>query len=68
MYFPSDILLEDILNTFIKLYNLKLSKSGDIFILSKRGENNNYIFSGRIQSEGSGKGLEGMEQTERMRD
>ena len=26
MYFPSDILLEDILNTFIKLYNLKLSK------------------------------------------
>lgn len=58
MYFPSDILLEDILNTFIKLYNLKLSKSGDIFILSKRGENNNYIFSGRIQSEGSGKGLE----------
>ena len=44
MYFPSDILLEDILNTFIKLYNLKLSKSGDIFILSKRGENNNYIF------------------------
>ena len=60
MYFPSDILLEDILNTFIKLYNLKLSKSGDIFILSKRGENNNYIFSGRIQSEGSGKGLEGV--------
>ena len=44
MYFPSDILLEDILNTFIKLYNLKLSKSGDIFILSKRGENN-IIFS-----------------------
>ena len=63
MYFPSDILLEDILNTFIKLYNLKLSKSGDIFILSKRGENNNYIFSGRIQSEGSGKGLEGVKIT-----
>lgn len=63
MYFPSDISLEDILNTFIKLYNLKLSKSGDIFILSKRGENNNYIFSGRIQSEGSGKGLEGVKIT-----
>ena len=63
MYFPSDILLEDILNTFIKLYNLKLSKSGDIFILSKRGENNNYIFSGRIQSEGSGNGLEGVKIT-----
>lgn len=63
MYFPSDILLEDILNTFIKLYNLKLSKSGDIFILSKRGENNNYIFSGRIQSEGSGKGLKGVKIT-----
>lgn len=63
MHFPSDILLEDILNTFIKLYNLKLSKSGDIFILSKRGENNNYIFSGRIQSEGSGKGLEGVKIT-----
>lgn len=63
MYFPSDILLEDILNTFIKLYNLKLSKSEDIFILSKRGENNNYIFSGRIQSEGSGKGLEGVKIT-----
>ena len=63
MYFPSDILLEDMLNTFIKLYNLKLSKSGDIFILSKRGENNNYIFSGRIQSEGSGNGLEGVKIT-----
>ena len=63
MYFPSDILLEDILNTFIKLYNLKLSKSGDIFILSKRGENNNYIFSGRIKYEGSVKCLEGVKIT-----
>lgn len=57
-YFPADISLEDILNTFIQLYNLKLSKSGQIFILSKRGENNNFIFSGRVESEESKKGLE----------
>lgn len=63
LYFPADIPLEDILNTFIKLYNLKLSRSGEIFILSKRGENSNYIFSGRVKSEESGKGLEGVKIT-----
>lgn len=63
LYFPADIPLEDVLSTFIKLYNLKLSKSGEIFILSKRGENSNYIFSGRVKSEESGKGLEGVKIT-----
>lgn len=63
IYFPENILLEDILNTIIKLYNLKLSKSGNIFILSKRSENSNYIFSGRIISDISGKGLEGVKIT-----
>lgn len=63
IYFPENILLEDILNTLIKLYNLKLSKSGNIFILSKRSENSNYIFSGRIISDISGKGLEGVKIT-----
>lgn len=62
-YFPSNTNLEDILNTFIKLYNLKLYKSGDIFILVKRSENSNYIFSGRVKSETSGKGLEGVKIT-----
>ena len=63
IYFPVNTKLEDILNAFINLYNLKLSKSGEIFILSKRGNNSSYIFSGRVQSESSGKGLEGVKIT-----
>lgn len=62
-YFPADTSVEDILNSFIQLYNLKLSKSGKVFILSKRLENSRYIFSGKVESEDSKKGLEGVKIT-----
>lgn len=62
-YFPEGENLEDILNSFIELYNLKLSKSGNIYILSKKSENLNYIFSGKTLSKEYNYGIEGVKIT-----
>lgn len=63
LYFPEGESVEDILNSLIKIYNLKLYKSGDIFILSQRGQEIDYVFSGRVVSQDYGVGLEGVKIT-----
>ena len=63
LYFPEGESVEDILNSLIKIYNLKLYKSGDVFILSQRGQEIDYVFSGRVVSQDYGVGLEGVKIT-----
>ncbi len=60
LYFPKGEYLEDILNSFVKLYNLKIFKSGNIYVLTKRDENSDYIFFGKILSKGYDVGIEGV--------
>lgn len=62
-YFPEGETLEDILNSLVKVYDLKVEKSGDIFILSQKGEEKELIFSGRVLSQDYGIGLEGVKIT-----
>ncbi len=63
LYFSEGESVEDILNSFIELYNLKLSKSGNVFILSKRGEKINSIFAGKVLSSSSNSGVDGVKIT-----
>lgn len=63
LYFSVGESVEDILNSFIEMYNLKLSKSGNVFILSKRGEKINSIFAGKVLSSSSNSGVDGVKIT-----
>lgn len=63
LYFSEGESVEDILNSFIEMYNLKLSKSGNVFILSKRGEKINSIFAGKVLSSSSNSGVDGVKIT-----
>lgn len=63
LYFSEGESVEDILNSFIEIYNLKLSKSGNVFILSKRGEKINSIFAGKVLSSSSNSGVDGVKIT-----
>lgn len=63
LYFPEGESVSDILDCLINLYNLRLSKSGEIFILSKKSEKINYIFSGKIVSSKYKNGIDGVKIT-----
>lgn len=58
LYFNEGESVEDILNALVDIYNLKVSKSGNIYIISKRTEILSHIFYGKVVSRGYDIGVE----------